>query len=628
MDYSELVAVYQELEKTSKRLEKTFIISNFLKKVPAKDLQASIYLLQGTVFPPWSMEKIGVSDMIVIKALSSSTGESPDKIKKLWKEHGDLGLVAEKIANKKRQATLFKKSLEIREVFDAIRSLTKVEGHGSIDQKLKIMNQLLGCSSPEEVCYLVRTFLGDLRVGVGEGVLGDSIVWAYLYDRKEVFSKKETIKKDIDNKDNNRKDTDKKCTSNKDTDKKDSVNKDSDRKENEKIDKNFKLSPEEQLKYNEIALITEEAFNTLNDYAKVAELAKKGLENLKDIPLMPGTPLKLMLFVKADSIPDAFERVGSPAAWEYKYDGFRVQIHKQKEDITLFTRRLEDVTPQFPDVVEAIRKGVNGDSFIIDAEVVGFDKKTFEYLPFQSISQRIRRKYDIPDMVKNFPVETNVFDVIFHNGDSVAKKSFTDRRKLLEAIVKPIPRLLVIAKQIITDDEKIGENFYSESLKKGFEGVMVKRLDAPYKPGRREGYGVKLKPVMEALDLVIVRAEWGEGKRTGWFTTFTLACQDEEGNLLEIGNVGTGIKEKEGEDTSFEELTNLLKPLVISQVGKSVIFKPKVVVEIHYEEIQKSPTYSSGYALRFPRFIRLRDDKPLSEISTINQVEGLYENKG
>ncbi len=155
---------------------------------------------------------------------------------------------------------------------------------------------------------------------------------------------------------------------------------------------------------------------------------------------------------------------------------------------------------------------------------------------------------------------------------------------------------------------------------------MGKKLDAPYKPGSRVGYGVKVKPVMETLDLVIVGAEWGEGKRSGWLTSFTLACLDEDtGEFLEIGKVGTGIKELEGEGVTFEKLTEMIKPIVTSEKGKSVTVVPKIVIEIKYEEIQRSPTYSSGFALRFPRLVGIREDKPPEEASTIEMVEEFYD---
>ena len=276
-------------------------------------------------------------------------------------------------------------------------------------------------------------------------------------------------------------------------------------------------------------------------------------------------------------------------------------------------------------MVEYVKKHVDADSFILDGEAVGFDVKSKKYMAFQSISQRIKRKYDIDKMSKEFPVELNVFDIISYEGETLLKKPFKERRTIIERIVKGVPYCIVTSKQMITSDLSKADDFYKASLAAGNEGIMVKNLDGVYKPGSRVGYGVKVKPVMESLDLVIVGAEWGEGKRSGWFTSFTLACYDpDSGSFLEIGRVGTGIKEKVEMGVSFEQLTEILKPLITIEKGRSVVVKPSLVVEVNFEEIQKSPTYSSGYALRFPRVIRMREDRNADESSDIALVEDLY----
>ncbi|MBN2112117.1 ATP-dependent DNA ligase, partial [Candidatus Woesearchaeota archaeon] len=427
--------------------------------------------------------------------------------------------------------------------------------------------------------YIVRTVLEDLRVGVGDGSLRDAIVWAY-------FAEKIGMKFD--------------------------------RQKNEII-------LEDRAKYNEYANAVQRAYDVSNDFSVVALKArKKGLKGFDDISLQIGNPLKVMLYQKAKGIEDAFSIVGKPAAFEYKYDGFRMQIHKKGNEIKVFTRRLENVTKQFPEIVKYVKDNVRGKSFILDCEAVGYSPKTGKYKPFQEISQRIKRKYDIEKMAKELPVEVNVFDIISFEGKNLVSEHFMERRKIIEKIVKESPRKIVVAKQIITSDEKEADKFYKESLKKGNEGVMVKNLDAVYKPGSRVGYGVKVKPTMEELDLVIVGAEWGTGKRGGWLSSFVLACIDDEGNFLEVGKVGTGIKEKEEEGASFSQLTEMLKPLIKSEKGREVKVKPEVVVEITYEEIQKSPTYGSGYALRFPRLLRIRDDRRPEEINNLNEIEDLF----
>jgi DNA ligase-1 len=580
MEYKKLVELYQKIEDTSKRLEKTFLVSEFLKQTDIDDIPKITLLLQGKVFPSYDPRKLGVATRMVIKSLNKSLGISADKIEDEWKRTGDLGLTAESLTKKKKQVTLFSQTLTITKVYANLQKLAGLGGSGTVNQKVAFISELITSASPIEARYIVRTVLEDLRVGIGEGVLRDAIVWAFFDDSIHVNYNPE--KKSI--------------------------------------------SPENRELYNAYVEAVQEAYNVLNDFAKVAEIAKtSGLPALKSITVEIGKPLKVMLYQKVGSIGEAFERVGSPAAFEFKYDGFRIQVHKDKGKITLFTRRLENVTSQFPEVVDYAKKNVKGDSYILDTEAVGYNPKTKKYLPFQSISQRIKRKYDIKAVSENFPVEINVFDILSYAGDSLIKKTFRERRDIIEDIVSPVPYKIVPSKILVTDDPASAEDFYKESLAAGQEGIMVKKLDGIYKPGSRVGYGVKVKPVMESLDLAVVGAEWGEGKRSGWLTSFTLACYDPDtGAFREIGKVGTGMKEKAELGVSFEEMTNLLKPHIIKEKGRAVTIKPALVVEVNYEEIQKSPTYGSGYALRFPRVVRIRDDRSPEECSDTSLVEDLY----
>jgi len=578
MKYAELVEVYEKLDSTSKRLEKTEIISKLLKKASTEELKIIVLLLQGRVYPVWDERKLGVASRLVLKSLNIASGINTKDIESKWAKLGDLGLVAEHIVGKKKQSTLFSSDLTVKKVFENLKKLTGLEGQGTVDRKIKLIAELLTSAKPVESKYIVRSVLGDLRVGIGEGSLRDAIVWAFLYPIR--YNKE---KNDIE------------------------------------------LSDEKRAEYNKIVDVLQEAYDIANDFPEIAVIAKtKGIEGLAKVNLEIGKPIKVMLYQKAKDMEDAFDIVGKPAALEYKYDGFRLELHRKKDKIWLFTRRLENVTKQFPDVVNVIKSHIKSDNYILDAEVIGIDPKTKKWLAFQNISQRIKRKYEIDRMVKDIPVMVNIFDGVLVDSENIIKKPFSERRELLKKIVKEVPNKLQLAKEIITDDIKKASKFYNEALGKGNEGIMVKSLDKPYKPGSRVGYGVKVKPIMETLDLVIVGADWGEGKRANWLSSFTIACIDEDGNFLEVGKVGTGIKEKDEEGVSFNQLTKLLKTLIISEKGKKVKVKPKIVIEVSYEEIQKSPTYSSGYALRFPRLVNLREDKPIDEASTISMVKELY----
>ena len=581
MEYSDLVEVYEKLEKTSKRLEKTHILSEFLKTVSTSDLPDVALLLQGNVFPPVEEKKIGVAAKLVLKAISKSSGIPADKVENNWAKTGDLGETAKELIGKKKQSTLFHSKLIVKKVMNNLRKLATLEGEGTVERKVNLISELLTSASSKEAKFIIRLILEELRVGVADGILRDAIVWAY-------FAK--DIGFTYDAKENN-------------------------------------FDVKDRVKYNLYADAVQHAYDMTSDFGEVIVAAEeKGLSGLEKSSIKPGAPIKVMLYPKAEDIKEAFEVVGKPAQFEYKFDGFRIQAHKKDGKIILFTRRLENVTKQFPDVVKFIEEHVKAKDFIIDSEAVGYDSKTKKYVAFQKISQRIKRKYDIERMAKEFPVELDVFDVVELNGENCINKPFKERRKLLEKIIPSEVSLKIkLAEAVVTDDVKEAEKFYHQSLEAGNEGVMAKALDAPYQPGRRVGGGVKIKPVMETLDLVIVGAEKGEGKRAGWLSSFIIACRDEDSDeLVEIGRVSTGFKEKSEEGTSFEEMTELLKPLIMDKKGKIVEVKPKIVIEVAFEEIQKSPEYSSGYALRFPRLVRLREDRGPDDASTLREVESLY----
>jgi len=634
MLFVELAELYQKLEKTTKRLEKTFILAKFFEKVKEahekkeidkEDVKNIIYLAQGMIFPSYAEEELGISENLLIKAIAKATGIDENSIKEKWKEIGDLGQTAEALIGKKKQATLFAKQLTVQKVVENLKKASMLEGEGTIDKKISLVAELLTNATPLEARYIARIILEELRIGVAAGIVRDAIAFStmplciplfvYCDNCKEIVPfydycvncKKEISKKEWQ------------------------VSKEQLIKKFKPIKKKnilfFDNIDEAREEFNKYIDLIQHSYDVSADFGEVFLKAIKGLEELKKVDIVVGKPIKVMLALKVNTIAEAFEKVGRPAQIEYKYDGFRVLIHKTKDGkIKIFTRRLDDVTKQFPEIVEYVKRYVEGETFIIDGEAVGFDVKTKRYRPFQEISHRIKRKYDIEKLAKELPVEVNLFDILYYNGETLINKPLKERRKILEKIVKPVKWKIVLAKKMITAKEEEAEKFYAEALEVGEEGVMFKNLNAPYKPGARVGYMIKLKPGETSLDLVITGAEWGTGKRARWLSSFILSCYDPSRDcFLEIGKVGTGIKEKKEEGLSFEELTNLLKPLITEEKGIKVKIKPKIVVEVVYQEIQKSPTYSSGYALRFPRLVRLRPDKSIKEVDTLSTIKKLYE---
>ncbi|PIO07629.1 DNA ligase [Candidatus Pacearchaeota archaeon CG10_big_fil_rev_8_21_14_0_10_34_12] len=568
MLYKNLAKFYEEVSSTTKRLEKIKILSKFLKEISELDKEV-LYLLLGDIYPEYDERRIGISSQLAIKSIELSVGIEKEQVVKEWKSIGDLGKVAEKLKENKRQSTLQSHTLTTEKVLNNLRKLPELEGKGTIGKKISLITELLTSASPLEAKYLIRTLIGDLIIGLKESTIRESMAVAFFPEEK----KKESAEK------------------------------------------------------------IQQAIDKSNDISLVFEIAKKGKINaLEKISLEVGKPIKAMLAQKIKTISEGFKALGVPCAVEYKYDGFRLIIHKKGKEIKLFTRRLENVTNQFPEVVDYLKRYVKGDSFILDSEAVGYNKKTGEYQPFQAISQRIRRKYNIEKIQKEMPVEINVFDVLYFNGKSMLDEPFKKRTEMIRKIVKNQKYKIVSSKQIITGDEKNAEDFYKKALKDNQEGVMMKSLDAKYKPGSRVGFMLKIKPEERDMDLVITGAEYGTGKRSGWMSSFIISCRDSKTKkYLEIGKVGTGIKEKATEKSdsniSFNELTKKLMPLIVKEKGKTVEIKPKIVVSVTYQEIQKSPNYNSGFALRFPRFTALRNDKSLSEISSLKEVEEDYENQ-
>lgn len=369
-------------------------------------------------------------------------------------------------------------------------------------------------------------------------------------------------------------------------------------------------------------LLVQEAYDLTSDFALVMNATARGKHFLKKLELHPDRPLQVMLPIKVTSVEEAFEICGKPAALEHKYDGFRMLIMRdEKGIIRLFTRKLESVTLQFPDVVKVIGETLGKTTFILDAEVVGHDPHTGKTLPFEAISQRIRRKHDIAELVRKLPVVINVFDVLYYKGEGKTELPFTERRALLEKII-PVHRAIHPSEQLVTDNLEVAEKFYKQALASGEEGIMIKKMSAEYRPGRRVGYMVKLKPVVADLDVVIVGAETGTGKRAGWLTSYVVACKDSDG-YKELGMVSSGLKEKESEGMTYDAMTKLLKPLITSTSGNTVKVKPNIVVSITYQNIQPSPSYSSGFGLRFPRILHYRPDRKPHDIATLQDVQTL-----
>lgn len=359
------------------------------------------------------------------------------------------------------------------------------------------------------------------------------------------------------------------------------------------------------------------ALQVSNDYGLVAETARdSGTDALDAMGLEVGRPVQAML-AQAGTVTDALDE-WREAAVETKFDGARVQVHYDGDDVVLYSRNMENVTGALPELVEFVENNVTG-PVIIDGEAVAADEDG-DPLPFQEILKRFRRKHDVAAMREEISVELHAFDCLHapsaDGGEDLLDAPFSDRHRRLRSVVDDAS---AVSEVLVTDDADEIAAFEAAALEGGHEGIMLKNPAAPYTPGDRGKDWLKRKPDVETLDLVVTGAEWGEGRRASVLGTFLLSARDAAGDGFEtIGKVATGLTDEE-----LAALSDRLEPHVRSEDGQTVDIEPAVVLEVGYEEIQASPTYSSGYALRFPRFVSVREDKTPTTADTIERVERL-----
>jgi len=355
--------------------------------------------------------------------------------------------------------------------------------------------------------------------------------------------------------------------------------------------------------------LVEHAMQAKNDLGEVARLARIGPDALIDVRITPFHPVRMML-AQQGSIAGMVQEHGEVAA-EFKYDGSRFQFHKEGVTAMMYSRRLEDVSEALPDVI-GLLQGSTTHNVILDGEVIAI--KDGKPMPFQSVLRRFRRRHDIAEAQEEIMMVPNVFDILYLDGKTLIDLPFLERRKILVDVVTQY-----VAPQVVSADPQVIEDTYNRALAAGHEGIMLKVADSPYTPGQRGKNWIKIKPEVDTLDLAVIGAEWGEGKRAHVFGSFLVACQD-QGKLVPLSRVATGFS-----DDQLAEVYALLKDTVISSAGKEVRFEPGLVFEVGYAELQVSPTYGAGFALRFPRFIRLRDDKDTTEIETLDSIKDRYQ---
>jgi DNA ligase-1 len=353
------------------------------------------------------------------------------------------------------------------------------------------------------------------------------------------------------------------------------------------------------------------------DIGEVAAKAKaEGSQALSSISFRIFRPVQLMLAQMGEGVPEALKEHGGRTAFEYKYDGARVQIHKLDDTVRIYSRRLTDVTESLPEIVQTARESMQAREAVLEGEVIAVDSSG-NPIPFQHLMRRFRRVHGVEDSAEKIPVRLYVFDILYVNGESLISAPYLQRRKILAENAGKIP----LARQIVTNNVEEAERFLKEAMDAGHEGLMAKKIDSQYTPGIRGKRWLKIKPVLEPLDLVVVAAEYGYGRRHNWLSDYYLAARDAEtGEFLAVGKTYKGLT-----DAEIVEMTKHLKELTIKDQHRRTTVIPKIVVEVAYNEIQRSPKYKSGMALRFARITRLRPDKTPEEADTIQRVTEIYE---
>ncbi len=553
MKFSKLVEYLEKVEATSASLEKIDILAELYSESD-EDLEDVVMLSLGRISPSWEDLDLGISSKSVLDVISKASGRKEEEVEEVWKTSGDLGDAAEEMIQHKKQQKLMTTELTVENVMARLQKVSEMEKQG-ISQSV----------SQDKKKKMLADLLSSAEPEEARYLA------RMMLENLRIGIGEGTVR--------------------------------------DALDKAFLNGENSKL--------IQQAYDYSNDFRRVATASRKGTEELEKIDLELFRPVKSMLAQKVDDIKEGFETVGEPAAVDFKYDGLRAQIHVKDGEVKIFTRRLEDITDQFPDIKNYVGSQIDSQNCIIDSEIVGM--KNGKVIPFQRLSKRIKRKYEIEKLKKEIPVELRPFDLIYDE-QSLMEKPYSDRWAKLEKVVDENENV-TLADHIETSDVSEVNEMQQASLGKNHEGVMMKSLDAEYKPGSRVGYMVKLKPVMETLDLAIIGAQWSEGRKSGWLGRLKLGCWNEEtGEYEMVGRMSSGLTDKQ-----LEEVTERLKPLIKSENGRDVELRPGVLVEVEYEEIQESPTYNSGFALRFPRLKSFRDDK--EEADSKEKLENLYDSQ-
>ena len=552
------------------------ILTELFQEATAEEIDKIIYLTQGKIHPDWKGEpEIGMAEKMVIETLTRVTGLKKATVESMVQELGDIGLAAEEAMTKKKQSGFFKKELNVSDIYKGLDDISKREGTGSAKQKMDGLGSLLADASPLGARYLSRMVEGKLRLGIGDMTILDALAQAYTDSKKN-------------------------------------------------------------------RPILERAYNLSSDLGTVAvTLIEDGLESVENFHVRVGYPIRVMAAQRLTTAEEIIEKLGAPCSAEYKLDGERFQIHKKGEDIQIYSRRLENITYMYPDAVQLTLKHVKSEEAILEGEAVAYNPDNGEDLAFQTLMQR-RRKHGIEEMMGKIPIRVYLFDCLY-DGEDLTLTQYPKRIERLEALVEQTDEFKLVERKLISEPKAL-EEFFNLAVGEGTEGLVVKSTsdESIYRAGARSWLWVKLKRSYQSkmddhVDLVVIGALYGRGRRAGNYGALLVAAYDPENDMYpSVCKVGSGFT-----DENLEEMPARLddykmdhKPHnVDSLMEPDVWFDPTVVIEVLGDEITLSPNHKAGYnelregsglAIRFPRFTRWRDDKSADEATQVSEILDMY----
>lgn len=598
MNFRKLAEYFDKIEGASSRLAMTDILAQLFREASYAEIAKMIYLFQGQLAPTYKQIEVGMGEKYIEEAIAKAGGYSRGEVHSKFKEKGDLGLVAEHFLKNKKQRSLFSAELSIEKVFSNLMKIATTSGTGSQELKIKLVAELLNSASPLEARYLVRIPLGSMRLGVGDPTIMD----AFAINLSEKARQDKGLVKEI----------------------KSALKEKKEEKREAEFERKLRARLREMI---------EAKYNVHSDLGSIAEkLKKRGLSGLDEISITPGIPIRPTLAERLPTAEEIIKKLGKCAV-EAKYDGFRLAVHKDGENVTIFSRQQENVTPMFPEISEAVKKQVKAKDAIFEGEALAFNEETDEYYPFQVTIQR-KRKYDIKKMAKQFPLKLFAFDALYADGKNLMGLPFKERRKKLEGIVGT-GKTIVLSDSIVTDKPEDVDAYFNERVEKGLEGIIAKDQNAPYIAGARKFAWIKLKrsyrgELSDTVDTVIVGYFKGKGKRTqfGLGGLLTAVYDEKEDVFRSVAKIGTGMTEENLSE--LEKILSKIKmgkkpPRVDSGIEPDFWVEPKYVIEVLADEITKSPMHkAAGLALRFPRMIKIRSDKKPEQATTVKEIKKMF----